>query len=145
MWQRRKQKYKSESTSIFFWKNTQEMTKPIWQWTETNLFVGNQMRTIKKEGKKGRKGKQHWLSSEELHAQKGKDNYEEEEQEEQADDGLHWVEQRNNEVTQRRPVPDKNREKVCVFWVQCNVNYIVKRNHKKYNTGDSLGDFKDPQ
>lgn len=63
--------------------------------------------------------KQHWLSSEELHAQQSKHNYEEEEQEQQADDRLHRVEKGHDEVAQRRPVPDENRgvrSAWCMFY-----------------------------
>lgn len=85
-------------------------------------------------------GERHWLSSEELHAQQRKDDYEEEEQEEQADDGLHGIEQRHDEVTQRRPIPGK----------QTNGNddntmsFILMYDHYCI-TSDSLGDFEDPQ
>lgn len=60
--------------------------------------------------------KQHWLSPEELHAQQGKDNYEEKEQEEQADDGLHGVQQRDHKVSQRSPVPARQRQELSFFF-----------------------------
>jgi len=47
------------------------------------------------------------LSSEELHAQQSKDHNEEEEEEKQADDGLHGVEEGNDEVPQRIPISDR--------------------------------------
>lgn len=84
------------------------------------------------------------LSSEELHPQQGEDYNEEEEEEEQADDGLHGVEQRHDKVTQRSPVPGKNKQKVF-FSVQCYVFEMNTINDQNYNTVDSLGDFEDPQ
>ena len=45
------------------------------------------------------------LSSEELHPQQGKDEYEQEEQEEEGDDGAHTVEQWDDQVPQGGPVP----------------------------------------
>lgn len=39
---------------------------------------------------------QYSLAPKELHSQKGKDDYEQEEKEQEADDGLHGVQQRYN-------------------------------------------------
>lgn len=47
------------------------------------------------------------LSTEHLHAQQGEDNDEEEEQQQQRSNGLHGVEQRSHQVTQRLPVTEK--------------------------------------
>lgn len=44
------------------------------------------------------------LASKELHPKQGKNNDEEEEQQQQRGNGLHGVEQRGNQVTERRPV-----------------------------------------
>ena len=44
------------------------------------------------------------LSAEELHSKEGKDENEEKEQEQERDDGTHTVEQRYDEIAQRRPV-----------------------------------------
>lgn len=44
-------------------------------------------------------------AAEELHAQECKYKDEEEEQKNEGDDGLHGVHQRDNQVSQRRPVP----------------------------------------
>lgn len=52
----------------------------------------------------------HSLSSEELHAQQGKDHDEEEQEEEQTDDGLHGVQEGNDKVPQRVPVSDRKQE-----------------------------------
>lgn len=40
-----------------------------------------------------------------LHAKESEDNNEEKQKEDQGDDGLHGVHQRDNQVSQRRPVP----------------------------------------
>lgn len=69
----------------------------------------------KRRTKRGTGQRDYSLSSEELHAQQSKDHDEEEEEEEQADDGLHGVEQRDDQVTQRCPIPDKNRQSVCLI------------------------------
>lgn len=45
------------------------------------------------------------LSSEELHPQQGKHHDEEEEEEEQTDDGLHGVQEGDDQIPQRVPVP----------------------------------------
>ena len=46
-----------------------------------------------------------WLATEELHAEQREDEDEEEEQEQERDDGAHAAQQRDDEVSQRRPVP----------------------------------------
>lgn len=45
------------------------------------------------------------LAAEELHSQKCEDDDEQEEEEQQADDGFHGVEERDDQVPERRPVP----------------------------------------
>lgn len=44
-------------------------------------------------------------ATKELHSKECKDNDEEEEEEDEGDDGLHGVHQRDDQVSQRRPVP----------------------------------------
>lgn len=44
-------------------------------------------------------------ATEELHAEECKDNDEEEKEENEGDDGFHGVHQRDDQVSQRRPVP----------------------------------------
>lgn len=44
-------------------------------------------------------------ATEELHAEECKDDDEEEKEENEGDDGLHGVHQRDDQVSQRRPVP----------------------------------------
>lgn len=44
-------------------------------------------------------------ATEELHAKECKDNDEEEEEKDEGDDGLHGVHQRDDQVSQRRPIP----------------------------------------
>lgn len=48
---------------------------------------------------------EHLLAAKELHSQKGEHNDEQEEQKQQADDGLHGVEKGDHQVPERRPVP----------------------------------------
>lgn len=52
-----------------------------------------------------RESTEHSLSTKELHSQKGKDNDEQEKEEQQADDGFHGVEKRDDQVPERCPVP----------------------------------------
>lgn len=52
-----------------------------------------------------RESAEHSLSTKELHSQKGKDNDEQEKEEQQADDGFHGVEKRDDQVPERCPVP----------------------------------------
>lgn len=47
-------------------------------------------------------------ATEELHAKESKDNDEEEEEEDEGDDGLHGVHQRDDQVSQRRPIPSQS-------------------------------------
>lgn len=47
----------------------------------------------------------HSLPAKELHSQQGEDHDEEEEEEQQADDGLHGVEEGDDQVPEGRPVP----------------------------------------
>ena len=54
-----------------------------------------------------REAAEHSLAAEELHSQKGKDNDEQEKEEQQADDGFHGVEKRDDQVPERCPVPAK--------------------------------------
>lgn len=49
-------------------------------------------------------GRDHSLSSKELHAQQSEDHNEEEEEEQQADDGLHWIKEGDYKVPQWVPV-----------------------------------------
>lgn len=44
-------------------------------------------------------------STKKLHAKESKDDDEEEEEEDEGDDGLHGVHQRDNQVSQRCPIP----------------------------------------
>lgn len=44
-------------------------------------------------------------ATEELHAKERKDNDEKEEEEDEGDDGFHGVHQRDDQVSQRCPVP----------------------------------------
>ena len=48
------------------------------------------------------------LSSEQLHAQQGKDEDEEEEKEQETEDGTHAAQQRDDEVPQIGPVPARD-------------------------------------
>lgn len=45
------------------------------------------------------------LAAEELHSQEGEDDDEQEKEKQQADDGLHGVEERDDQVSERCPVP----------------------------------------
>lgn len=47
----------------------------------------------------------HLLAAKELHSQKGEHYNKEEKEEQQADDGFHGVEKRDDQVPERRPVP----------------------------------------
>lgn len=60
-------------------------------------------------------------ATEELHAKQRKDYDEEEEEEDEGDDGLHGVHQRDNQVSQRCPVP----------WQSQNIKLVEKRFFKK--------------
>lgn len=44
-------------------------------------------------------------ATKELHAKESKDDNEEEEEEDEGDDGLHGVHQRDDQVSQRCPIP----------------------------------------
>lgn len=48
---------------------------------------------------------EHLLATKQLHPQEGKDDNEEEEEEQQTYDGLHGVEEGDNQVSERCPVP----------------------------------------
>lgn len=47
----------------------------------------------------------HLLATKELHSQKCEDDNEQEKEKQQADDGFHGVEERDDQVPERRPVP----------------------------------------
>ena len=49
--------------------------------------------------------RQYLLATKQLHPQEGKDNDEQEEEEQQTYDGLHGVEEGDNQVSERCPVP----------------------------------------
>lgn len=53
-------------------------------------------------------------ATKELHAKECKDNDEEEEEEDEGDDGLHGVHQRDDQVSQRRPVPGQSHNIIFV-------------------------------
>lgn len=71
------------------------------------------------------------LSSKELHAQQGKHHDEEEEEEEQTDDGLHGVQEGNDEIPQRVPVPVRNMQSkpkfsppYCIVFLQAEISSV---------------------
>jgi len=53
------------------------------------------------------------LAAEQLHAQQGEDDEEEEEQQQQGADGLHGVQQRVDQVRQRRPVAVNHNQNIA--------------------------------
>lgn len=66
-------------------------------------------------------------ATKELHAQECENNDEEEEEKNKRDDGLHGVHQRDDQVSQRRPIPSQSqntmlvekKEKKCLILIFC--------------------------
>ena len=67
-------------------------------------------------------------AAKELHAKECKDNDEEEEEEDEGDDGLHGVHQRDDQVSQRRPVPWQSQDN----HISVNISFKVWKMLHKY-------------
>ena len=70
------------------------------------------------------------LSAEQLHAEQREDEDEEEQQEQQRYDGAHRAEQRDDQVPQRRPVPEAGRQSLQTLLPSIINTHSAKHHHR---------------
>ena len=89
----------------------------LWQKrTENNyLHQKHRVKNFKYVLKRTWKAGCYLLSAEQLHAKQSKDENKQEQQKKKRDDGTHAVEQRNDEISQRRPVPENRQTSISSF------------------------------